>query len=256
MNAIDTNYANSVDFYMCFGIGISLSIAVIGFCYVGWSLRQSRKRGLRKPGIAEGDEQTSGWQRLLHPPAGRGDVPLWVGIAIFLFSTTTYVVLCHYLVPGFPLWILLGYGFVYTPVISYVAARMEGIAGQWVEIPMLREATFIAASTMGGYRGVGIWFAPIPINNHAMTAVDFRTQELTGTKFTSLIKAELIIFPVVIVSSILLRNISGNSRRSHPHNTPTPTECSKRTLAGRRLCSRPRWGRGTAPSSIRPSTGA
>ena len=33
--------------------------------------------------------------------------------------------------------------------------------------------------------------------------VDFRTQELTGTKFTSIIKAELCIFPVVIISSIV-----------------------------------------------------
>ena len=56
-------------------------------------------------------------------------------MGIYLFSTTTYIVLCHFLVPNFPLWILLGYGFVYTPIISYVAARMEGIAGQWVELP-------------------------------------------------------------------------------------------------------------------------
>jgi len=205
MNAIDTSYANTQDFYLSFGIGISLAIAIIGFYYVGQSLRKRKQAANEKPGegAVTPEEKTSGWQRLLHPPAGRGDPPLWVAVAIFLFTTTTYVVLCHFLVPDFPLWVLVGYGFLYTPVISYVAARMEGIAGQWVEIPMLREATFIAATTWGGYRGVGIWFAPIPINNHAMTAVDFRTQELTGTKFTSLIKAELIIFPVMVVSSLL-----------------------------------------------------
>ena len=99
------------------------------------------------------------------------------------------------------MWILIAYGFVYTPIISYVAARMEGVAGQWVEIPMVREATFIAAQTFG-YRGVGIWFAPIPIHNYAGSVVAFRTQELTGTKFTSLIKSELVLYPIVIVSSI------------------------------------------------------
>ena len=144
----------------------------------------------------------SAWQRLTNPPAGRGDISIWIAIGIYLFSTTTYIVLCHFLVPDFPLWILLGYGFVYTPVISYVAARMEGIAGQWVEVPMVREATFIASQSLG-YHGVGIWFAPIPINNYAGTVVDFRTQELTGTKFTSIIKAELVVFPVIIISSIL-----------------------------------------------------
>jgi hypothetical protein len=204
MNAIDTSYANSLDFYLSFGIGISLAIAAIGFYHVGASLRKRK----RKPegAVTTLDAQTrreeSAWHRLLHPPAGRGDIPLWASIAIYFFSTTSYIVLCHFLVPDFPLWILLAYGFVYTPLISYVAARMEGIAGQWVEIPMLREATFIAAGSMG-YQGVGIWFAPIPINNYAGTVVDFRTQELTGTKFTSLIKAELIIFPVVIISSLL-----------------------------------------------------
>ncbi len=204
MNAIDTSYANSLDFYLSFGIGISLAIAAIGFYHVGASLRKTKRKpeGAVAALDAETRSEESAWHRLLHPPAGRGDIPLWAGIAIYFFSTTTYIVLCRFLVPDFPLWILLAYGFVYTPLISYVAARMEGIAGQWVEIPMLREATFIAAGSMG-YRGVGIWFAPIPINNYAGTVVDFRTQELTGTKFTSLIKAELIIFPVVIVSSLL-----------------------------------------------------
>jgi hypothetical protein len=225
MNALDTQYATQVDVYLSIGIGLALAIAIIGFWHVAASLRRARRRrdggggdeeGKEVPSVEEGDagedpaslsdeapsDRRSAWDRLFHPPAGRGDIPLWVGIAIYFFSTTTYIVLCHYLVPTFPLWILLGYGFVYTPVISYVAARMEGIAGQWVEIPMVREATFIASQSMG-YHGVDIWFAPIPINNYAGTVVDFRTQELTGTRFTSLIKAELIIFPIIIVSSII-----------------------------------------------------
>jgi hypothetical protein len=199
MNAFDTEFANSNDVYMSLGIGLALAIAAIGFYHVFVSLYRQRKER-RSDSSAD---PRSAWERLTRPPPGRGDVPLWVGLAIYFVSTTTYIVLCHFLVPNFPLWILLAYGFVYTPVISYVAARMEGIAGQWVDIPMVREATFIAASQRMGYHGVDIWFAPIPANNYAGSVVDFRTQELTGTKFTSIIKAELIIFPVVIVSSIL-----------------------------------------------------
>ncbi|MEI8197571.1 MAG: peptide transporter, partial [Phycisphaerae bacterium] len=142
------------------------------------------------------------WNRLRYPPAGRGDIPLWVGCVIYLFSTCSYIAAAHWLVPDFPLWILLGYGFVYTPIISYVACRMEGIAGQWVDIPMVREATFILAQRWG-YAGVGIWFAPLPLNNYAGSAMGFRTMELTGTRFRSVIKAELVVFPVVMVSSIL-----------------------------------------------------
>jgi hypothetical protein len=145
---------------------------------------------------------------------------LWAGIGIYLLSTTTYITLSHLLVPTFPLWILLGYGFVYTPVISYVAARMEGVAGQWVELPMVREATFIASQKLG-YHGVDIWFAPIPLHNYAGQVVAFRTQELTGTKFTSIIKAELVIFPVVILSSIIfaqyLWRIAPIPSAAYPH---------------------------------------
>ena len=202
MNAIDTAFANQLDVYLSLGIGLSLAIAVIGFYHVISGARRRRAADGIEAEPESGDTGGSAWSRLLHPPAGRGDIPLLAAIGIYFFSTTAYIAVSHWLVPGFPLWMLLGYGFVYTPVISYVAARMEGIAGQWVDIPYVREATFIAARSFG-YRGVDIWFAPIPINNYAGSVVDFRTQELTGTKFTSIIKAELILFPVVIVSGIL-----------------------------------------------------
>ncbi len=201
MNAIDTAFADNIDVYLSLGIGLALAIAAIGFYHVFSGLRGRKNAAADTDAAGEGSGG-SGWSRLIHPPAGRGDIPLWSAIGIYLFSTVTYIAVSHWLVPNFPLWMLLGYGFVYTPVISYVAARMEGIAGQWVDVPYVREATFIASQTMG-YRGVGIWFAPIPINNYAGSVVDFRTQELTGTKFTSIIKAELILFPVVIVSGIL-----------------------------------------------------
>jgi len=233
MDGLSTDFQNYIDVYMSVGIGLSAAIALIGFYHVFSSLHQARNRVAVLPvknspiatasastvvspyaaatagsGSGESDDMTppepqrTAWQRLTQPPPTRGDFPIWIGIAIYLFSTLTYVTACRYLVPTFPLWILIGYGFVYTPIISYVAARMEGIAGQWVDIPMVREATFILSQRFG-YKGIDIWFAPIPLQNYAGTVKNFRTQELTGTKFTSIIKAELIIFPVVMVSSIL-----------------------------------------------------
>jgi len=200
MNAVETSFATHVDVYLSINIGLSLAIACIGFYSVYQAVRKSRNnRAARDETDAE---KMTAWQRLKNPPKGRGDIPLYAGIAIYVFSTGAYIAISHFLVPSFPLWILIAYGFIYTPLISYVAARMEGVAGQWVDIPMVREATFIASQSLG-YRGVDIWFAPIPIHNYAGTVVSFRTQELTGTKFTSLIKAELVIFPVVIVSSII-----------------------------------------------------
>ena len=49
----------------------------------------------------------------------------------------------------FPWIFFLLYGFVYTPLISYITARMEGIAGQFVSLPLVREASFIAGAKYG-----------------------------------------------------------------------------------------------------------
>jgi hypothetical protein len=95
--------------------------------------------------------------------------------------------------------VLIFYGFIYTPIISYVSARMEGIIGMTVAIPFVREATFI----LTGYKGAAIWFAPFPANNYGATTLYFRTTELTGTKITSMLKAEAFILPVVVVSTIV-----------------------------------------------------
>ena len=218
MSATETAYATQIDVYLSVGIGLSAAIAIIGFYHVFSGLRRRKERVVVEPTPSANSEfriqnselpppaptpPDSAWQRLMHPPAGRGDIPLWVGLAIYVFSTLFYVFLCHWLIPSFPTWILVLYGFVYTPLISYVAARMEGIAGQWVEIPMVREATFILAHKYGGYNGVDIWFAPIPLHNYAGQVVQFRSQELTGTKFTSLIKAELVLIPVGIIFGLV-----------------------------------------------------
>jgi hypothetical protein len=95
--------------------------------------------------------------------------------------------------------VLLFYGFIYTPLISYVAARMEGIVGMTVQVPFVREATFI----LTGYQGAAVWFAPFPAFNYGQQTLYFRTTELTGTKITSMIKSELFIFPIVLVTTIL-----------------------------------------------------
>jgi len=202
IGAIQTMQSNTMDFYFSFGIGISLAIAAVGFyqLYESFQKKRGEMDELGKPEFK--------WDRLFRPPPGRGDIPIWVGLAIYFFSTTTYVVLAYYLVnyasgpllgSKFPLWLLIFYGFVYTPVMSYVSARMEGIVGRQVAIPYFQQATFI----LSGYKGAAIWFAPIPMNNYAGQVVSFRTTELTGTKFTSIIKAEILIFPIVFVGTIV-----------------------------------------------------
>lgn len=190
LDTVATQFRNTVDFYFSFGIGITIAIAMIGFWHVASSMRRRH------------DEQTDrpDWRRLFHPPRGRGDFSLLIALGIYLVSTLTYISLCRFwLVPDFPLWILIGYGFVYTPIISYVSSRMEGVVGQYVDVPLVREAAFI----LSGYGKIDIWFAPIPLFNDSSHVVYFRQVELTGTKVTSLLKAEMVILPIVLVSGIV-----------------------------------------------------
>jgi len=191
MGTVETVFANNFDFYMSFGIGLGLSIGLIGV----WQVIKSFKGSANK---ARGSLKD-----LLTPPPGRGDFDFRIAIAIYIFSTLAYVVLCTILVPTFPWIFFLIYGFVYTPVISYITARMEGIAGQFVSLPLVREASFIAGAKYFGYQGIEIWYAPIPIHNYGEATVNFRQIELTGTSLKGVIKAEFIVFPVVMIASLL-----------------------------------------------------
>lgn len=190
MGTVDTVFANNFDFYMSFGIGLGLAIGAIGV----WQVAKS----LRKGGVGG-----AAYKALFSTNKARGDINFWVSIAIYVFSTLSYVGLCLFLVPQFPWLFFVLYGFVYTPVISYITARMEGIAGQFVSLPLVREASFIAGAKFFGYQGIEIWYAPIPIHNYGKATVDFREIELTGTSLRGIIKAEIVVFPVVMVASLL-----------------------------------------------------
>ncbi|THB77101.1 MAG: peptide transporter [Desulfobacteraceae bacterium] len=191
MGTVETVFANNFDFYMSFGIGLGLSIGLIGVWQVirSFSHDKYRARGSLKD--------------LFNPPTGRGDFDFRIAIGIYFFSTISYVLLCMVLVPSFPWIFFLLYGFVYTPVISYITARMEGIAGQFVSLPLVRETSFIAGAKYFGYHGIEIWYAPIPIHNYGEATVNFRQIELTGTSLKGIIKAEFVVFPIVMIASLL-----------------------------------------------------
>jgi hypothetical protein len=191
MLTVDTIFANNFDFYMSFSIGLGLSIAFIGIWHVVRSFGKS-------------DSVNKGSLRdLFKPPPGRGDFNFWISIGIYIFSTVSYVLLCVWLVPSFPWIFFIGYGFLYTPIVSYITARMEGIAGQFVSLPLVREISFIAGAKYFGYHGIEIWYAPIPIHNYGQATVNFREIELTGTSIRGIIKSEIVVFPIVMTASLL-----------------------------------------------------
>ena len=202
LSAMEIVRSNYFDFYFSFSLGLMFAVAIIGFLHMYSKLKQKKKEA-----DTLGATQIH-WRRLMEVKRERGEIPVWVGLVIYLASMLTYIGLAYYLVnygsgplagDPFPLWLLIFYGFVWTPFTSYMSARMEGLVGMQLSIPFVREATFL----LSGYKGAAIWYAPIPLHNYAGQVLEFRTMELTGTKFTSLIKAEIITYPLMIVSTLL-----------------------------------------------------
>ncbi|MBI2191027.1 MAG: peptide transporter [Planctomycetes bacterium] len=189
MDVIDTGQANTLDFWLSFGIGTAIGTALIGFWSVGRSLRKSWK-----------ERRSEGGDRKFIPaPLGRGDIPILMALLFYVVSTTGTIIICHYLVPKFPIWILLFFGFVYTPMVSYVSARMVGLTGHGTGFPLVKESSIL----LTGYKGVDIWNAPIPIGDAGGSAQWFRECELTGTKFSSVFKAQVIAIPLAVFVGIL-----------------------------------------------------
>jgi len=190
MGLIQSEMTQNFDLFMSIGIGISLAIAVIGFWTVFATLAKARVQRAR------GEHQTRSYQDV---PAGRGDFPLSIAVLAWFVSTTFYVWLCHKLVPGFPMiWFVLA-AYIWTPVVSYISARMYGLTGQQISIPMVTQATFI----LSGYRKVDIWFAPFPYDDYGWVAQSFREVELTGTKIISVLKAEAFLLVLMLVFSFV-----------------------------------------------------
>jgi hypothetical protein len=113
-------------------------------------------------------------------------------------ATLTLIILCRWLMPSFPITLLVFFGLLWSPMNSYISARMFGLTGRGVSFPYLREAAVVGT----GYSKVDVWYAPIPIHDHGWAAQRFREVELTGTKINSILKADLFMFPLIIVCSL------------------------------------------------------
>jgi hypothetical protein len=190
---VETLFKNTVDFYFSFGLGISLSIALIGLTSILGGLRALRK--FRAQGASE----------VAAPPKGRGNIPFFLVVLMYATSVSLYLTVCGKLIGWHRgvMSVLVIYALIYTPVISYVTARLEGMVGQALSIPFVREAGMI----LSGYQGVACWFLPFPIHNYGVHTVFYREAELTGTKFTSIWKTEVILVPFIIVCSIVFAQV-------------------------------------------------
>ncbi|HEY3282698.1 MAG TPA: peptide transporter [Armatimonadota bacterium] len=186
MSTLYTRLATGLNFWMSFTIGTGIAVGVIGVVLVVKSVMAGMRQG-------------HGRFKLLDPPEGRGDIPISWALGLWAVSTILGIWLTHTLVPNFSLIILLAFGFLYTPIISYVSARMMGLASQPLAFPFVREATIVRS----GYQGLDIWYAPFPMADHGGMAQGFRELELTRTKITSVIKQWWFTAPLMMVASFV-----------------------------------------------------
>lgn len=214
MDTVNTSFANSLDFWLSFGIGAGIGIAVVS---VFQTVRDVRRR-MRELAPARDTGATT--HRLWETPrTGRGDYPLWLALLGYLLASVAVIALCFVLLKDTGtnrtglLVFLAVFTFLYNPFISYVNARLLGIAGQSVDIPFIKETAFI----LSGAKGVDIWLAPIPIANYGGQAQSFRVNELTGVNFRSLIKADAVTMPILLVFSWLFWGFIW-------HSAPVPSE--------------------------------
>ncbi len=182
-----TRIANDLDFWISFSIGLAIVVAVVGIWSVAKIFAARKKHGEVR-------------QKLL-PPEGRGDIKIVFAFLIWAASTVGYVLLVHILVPDFPVWMIVFFGFIFTPFLSYISARMIGITGSaaGAAFPFVREGMFY----LSGYKGAAIWFAPVPMFNQGQIAQTFKQLELTKTKFGSLIKMFVLSLGIMIISSFI-----------------------------------------------------
>jgi len=199
MDTINTTFVNGVDFWMSFGIGSAAGIAIISIYSTVKDIVKNSKEAKKQNTKTDTDVLDRGTSNLWKTPnLGRGDYPMWLALTGYLVAASSMVIVVNILVPGI-IGFLIVFAFLYNPFISYVNARLLGITGQSVAIPFVREGSFI----LSGCKKIDIWLAPVPIQNYGQQAQAFRVNELTGVSFRSLLKADLVVIPVLFILSFV-----------------------------------------------------
>ena len=211
MGAVQTQITAGVDFWQPFGLGVIFATTVISMVQVVRGTKDHRedqshaKVHGHDPDVCLHAEcnEPSRIRGYCMKHLNRGDFPVWICLTLFFIASAYPIVLAKTLFPSLItttiLVVIILIAFVYAPIMSFVSARLDGLIGQNVQIPHLHEAIVF----LTGYRGVEIWFVPLAGADFGGNAETFRIIELTGMRFTSLLKAELVMVPIVLGASLM-----------------------------------------------------
>ncbi len=210
MDAVRTQIVAGVDFWRAFALGITVAVAIISLLQV---VAHARGHGRQpEPGDGQSMDSTCG-----HPGCSRralargrcrrhlrrGDVHLWLALTLMALAALYPLAMARTLFPAMlttgTLVVFTILGFVYAPVASYLAGRLEGLAGREASLPHVDDA----ARVLSGYRGVEVWLVPLPGRTLGSQTDTFRAAELVGLRFTSMLQAELLLVPVVLLGTLV-----------------------------------------------------
>ncbi|MEM2169549.1 MAG: hypothetical protein QW186_07080 [Candidatus Bathyarchaeia archaeon] len=124
----------------------------------------------------------------------------WVILILFLASSSLLAILIHYLVPRFPLWILLlsstGFSFIAVSFSAYSA----GITFGGFNIPYLRELIILSS----GYKEFDIWLTPTPFSVGGSGIVGALKQaDIVRCRHGDYIKAYLLTVSLGVLASFI-----------------------------------------------------
>ena len=236
MDTIQTSYQNSIDFWMSFTIGTAAGIAIVSIGEIDHRYRAANARNT-ETAQQRSRSDVARQENIWSVPEGRGDFSPWLALILYFTASAIICYVCYMLVPRFNPFFLIFFTFLYTPVISYINAKLIGICGQSVTIPYPREGAFI----LSGFKGVEIWLAPIPVADYGGQAQSFRITELTGTNFWSYVKADLLTVPLGLVLSFVFWAFIWHASAIPSENFPFAQEMWD--LQAKKTCSygRPPW---------------
>ena len=213
MHTIETTIVTGIDFWRAFSIGITIAVTIVSFHQLFSTGRERLAESQEKLRLQGADQSGMCKHSDCLRPAevrgyclkhlGRGDFNMWVCASLFCVAAIYPIVLAKTLFPTLVstgllvLFVLIA--FVWAPIMSFVSARLDGLVGRNISIPYVEDAIRF----MTGFRGVEIWFVPFPTRNFGGNAEQFRVVELTGMRFTSLLKAELFMLPIVFGVSLM-----------------------------------------------------
>ena len=178
-------------------IGVGFAVGFIPLIFNGRIFIQSLIRAFRFKKISkvESEKRVSG-------------SPISGGWMILLFSIGTFgaLLLDLYLIPDFPIWVLLLYEFIIPFLVTISAGRMYALTGTTagsLNIPYFYQLSIIAS----GYPKIKAWFLPLRVDPGTGWLRSFAICSMTKTTIVSWIKASLIAWPLSLLVGFIYMQI-------------------------------------------------